>query len=377
MYTADIKPEIASLAPYAPGLSIDLIREQYGCSQIIKLASNENPLGASPCVQEAIARHANAVFRYPRGGNPRMIEALAKHHSVPKERLILGNGSDEIIDLLIRILVGKDQSIVCCAPCFTLYPIQAAIAGVAASRVPLKTDFSFDFQALVDHVTPSTRLVFLTTPDNPSGYCPKGEEVLAFAAAIEKKAPRCLLVIDEAYMDFSPTEATDSLLISNKIPDNVAILRTFSKSYGMAGLRLGYGIVPEQIADAFWRTRLPFSVNILAEEAGLAALGDTVFHQKTLETVTLERARLSQALKDLHCTVWPSSANFLLFTLPPKTLSAKDCFEQLLRAGIIIRHLKGYDLPQHLRITLGNHEENTAFLHALRSILHQTNGTTA
>lgn len=363
-------PRIRELDAYVPGLSIAEIQQKYGLSQVIKMASNENPLGASPLAQEAARRHAPSLFRYPQGGNPRLVRALADLHAVDSRRLAVGNGSDEIIDLLIRMLAepGK-HSLACFEPCFSIYPIQGRIAGVKVRRCPLKKDFSFDFDTLLRLVDQSTRLVFVSTPDNPSGYCPPRGAVADLAGRLADIAPDCLLVVDEAYMDFAEDEAGASLLASGALPDNAVFLRTFSKSWGLAGLRLGYGVLPPALAEYFWRARLPFSVNILAEEAGLAALADTAFRRATLDAVRRGRATLRDGLTALGCTVWPSAANFLLFRLPPDAGSAKGCFEALLRRGIIIRPLNSYNLPEHLRVSVGDAGENAAFLAAMREIL--------
>ncbi|WP_288229038.1 histidinol-phosphate transaminase [uncultured Desulfovibrio sp.] len=363
-------PRIRELDAYVPGLSIAEIQQKYGLSQVIKMASNENPLGASPLAQEAARRHAPSLFRYPQGGNPRLVRALADLHAVDSRRVAVGNGSDEIIDLLIRMLAepGK-HSLACFEPCFSIYPIQGRIAGVEVRRCPLEKDFSFDFDALLRLVDQSTRLVFVTTPDNPSGYCPPRGAVADLAGRLADIAPDCLLVVDEAYMDFAEDEAGASLLASGALPDNAVFLRTFSKSWGLAGLRLGYGVLPPALAEYFWRARLPFSVNILAEEAGLAALADTAFRRATLDAVRRGRATLRDGLTALGCTVWPSAANFLLFRLPPDAGSAKGCFEALLRRGIIIRPLNSYNLPEHLRVSVGDAGENAAFLAAMREIL--------
>lgn len=367
------RPCIDSLKAYVPGLSIAEIQQKYGLSQVIKMASNENPLGASPLAQEAVRRHADSLFRYPQGGNPRLCAALAQMHRVKPEQIVVGNGSDEIIDLLIRILAEPNQhSIVCFKPCFSIYPIQGKINDIRIRRQPLNQDFSFDFDALLALVDETTRLVFITAPDNPSGYCPPREEVARLAEKLAHCAPHCLLVVDEAYADFAEDEAAVSLLAAGLLPKNTAFLRTFSKSWGLAGLRLGYAIMPPTLADYYWRARLPFSVNILAEEAGLAALADTAFRESTLATVRQGRTVLAQGLRSLGCTVWPSAANFLLFRLPEEaggSGTAQACFEHLLQAGIIIRPLKSYDLPEHLRVSVGDAMENAAFLAAMQSFL--------
>lgn len=373
MFEKIVRPEVSALDAYVPGRSIEEIRGEYGIEQVIKMASNENPLGTSPLVQQALAVHASEAFRYPSGGNPRLVNTLAEHYHVSSKRIVVGNGSDEIIDLLIRMLTipGKDN-IVCFRPCFALYPIQGQINGVEVRREPLGDDFVFDFDGLLSHVDEKTRLVFVTTPDNPSGYCPKPAEIQALA---ERLPEDCLLVLDEAYMDFAPEEGESesewSVFAAGNLPANAAVIRTFSKSYGLAGMRLGVGILPEYLADCYWRMRLPFSVNILAEEAALAALKDETFRAATLETVRKGRKELTQALRKLGCTVFPSRANFLMF-LPPAGHKASDLYEGLLRRGVIVRALKSYELPGNIRVSVGNAEENRIFLAAMVELLGGT-----
>ncbi len=355
--TYTVRPEIEALKPYVPGLSIAEIRERYNCTQVIKMASNENPLGASPYVQERLSKAANVVYSYPQGGNPRLVEALAKRHNVEASRIVVGNGSDEIIDLLMRIrCIPEKHNIVCFKPCFGIYTTQAHIGGITLRQEPLNDDFSFSFSKLMALVDENTSMVFITTPDNPSGFCPKASHVLEFARSLPSS---CLLIIDEAYMDFTH-EQEFSLLVQGHDLDNVVFLRTFSKSYGLAGLRLGYGILPPSLAEYMWRTRLPFSVNILAEEAGLAALEDTIFYEKTLQVVQAGRKQLCEGLQKLNCKVYESHTNFLMFE--PRGLNAQDVFEALLKKGIIIRPLKSYGLPHLLRISVGTEQDNKLFL---------------
>ncbi|MDD4701323.1 MAG: histidinol-phosphate transaminase [Desulfovibrio sp.] len=373
MSQISVRQEILALKAYVPGLSIAEIQQKYNLGQVIKMASNENPLGMPPLAREAVQRHAGMGFRYPQGGNPRLAEALAQRHGLETKRVVVGNGSDEIIDLLIRILAEPGvHNLVCFEPCFSIYPIQGRICGVEVRRQPLNADFSFDFDALLAKVDANTRLVFITTPDNPSGYCPPREDVARLAARLAQIAPACLLVVDEAYMDFAENEPESSLLASGQLPENTAFMRTFSKSFGLAGMRVGYGILPPALAEYCWRARLPFSVNILAEEAALAALKDTTFYSQTLQTVRQGRNVLTVGLTALGCNVWPSAANFVLFSLPENTLDAQDGFEALLRRGIIIRPLNSYNLPGHLRVSIGNEEENRVFLLAMDEILLQS-----
>lgn len=367
---SDLPERIRALVAYSPGLSMEEIRQKYGLANIIKMASNENPLGCPPLAREAIVRHASSAFRYPRGGNPRLAQALAKKHGVNPDQIAIGNGSDEIIDLLIRILCepGK-RSIVCFQPCFAIYPVQAQINGIETRRVPVNEDFSFNFERLLNAVDYATRICFLTTPDNPSGYCPPKKMVRDFARELYARNAKCILVIDEAYMDFAPEEKESSLLASGEILPNTVFLRTFSKSYGLAGLRAGYGILPEELASFFWRARLPFSLNILAEEACLAALEDAAFRETTLKTVKKGRETLASGLIELGCRVFPSSANFLMFAPPANSISAGELFEKLLQKGIIIRRLTSYGLPDLLRVSVGNSRENRVFLSVMEELL--------
>ncbi len=359
-----VRSAINALKPYVPGLSTNEIREKYGLSQVTKMASNENPLGASPLVQERINSYANSVYCYPQAGNPRLVSALAKKHKVDAQCIVLGNGSDEIIDLLMRICCEpQTHNIVCFKPCFGIYTTQAQIGAIELRQCALNEDFSFPFDNLLKLIDKNTALVFITTPDNPSGFCPTSSQVLEFA----KKLPQhCILVIDEAYMDFT-NEAEYSLLAQGNHLKNIVFLRTFSKSFGLAGLRLGYGILPADLAQYMWRTRLPFSVNILAEEAGLAALEDEVFYQATLSTVHAGRKQLVDGLQNLGCQTYKSHANFIMFE-PPKPHDAFNVFELLLQKGIIIRPLKSYALPHLLRISVGTEKENNMVLAHLTEI---------
>ncbi|MGE4298779.1 MAG: histidinol-phosphate transaminase [Desulfovibrionaceae bacterium] len=365
---ATLRPEVLDFTPYVAGLSIEEITQKYGLSQVIKMASNENPLGVSPLVQRAIRDHAALAFRYPRSGNPRLLAALASRLGVAPSRLVVGNGSDEIIDLLIRVRATPGtHNVLTFKPCFSMYTLQSRLCGVELRQVPLRPDYSFPYDDFVAAADENTAIAFITTPDNPSGFTPPVADIEALARALPQD---CLLVVDEAYMDFALPQEAYSL--ASRLDDfpNVVIVRTFSKMYGLAGMRLGYGIMPEWLADYMWRVRPPFSVNILAEEAGIAALADTDFLRATLETVAAGRELLGRELAALGCEVAPSQANFLLFTLPQGArLNARAVFERLLQRGVIIRPLASYNLPDSLRVTVGNAEENMIFLKAMREVL--------
>lgn len=372
-----VREAVQGFEPYSPGRSIDEIRELYGLEKVIKLASNENPLGASPLVQKAIQRAAAGVFRYTQSGTPRLAAAIAAHHGVSPACVVTGNGSDEVIDLLIRCKAEPGvHNVVTFDPCFSLYPLQSRLCGVELRQAPLNDDFTFNWPAMLALVDEKTALVFVTTPDNPSGYTPPVAEI----AAVAKKLPQgALLVIDEAYMDFAAASkgkdnariSEFSLLPSIAEYNNIAVLRTFSKSWGMAGLRLGYGIMPAELADYLCRVRPPFSVNILAEAAGIAALQDSAFRQATLLAVEEGREYLSKELAAMGCKVYPSRSNFIMFGLPQNvSLSPDELFDALLRRGIIIRQLKSYKLPHLLRISVGSMDENRTLVKEMREILY-------
>lgn len=359
-----ILPHLKSFKAYEPGLSIEEIKAKYGLGRIVKLASNENPLGVSPVVKEVLAKYKDYVFRYPRGGNEALKEALASFLKIPKQNLVLGNGSDEIIDLLFRLLVDPSKhKVLAFNPCFSIYKTQARLLGVKLEQVSLNPDFSFNFKELLSRVDKDTRLIFLTSPDNPSGFAAKKEEIKSFIAQLPEHT---FLVLDEAYIDFADPLDSFSFLDEHKKYPRVIFLRTFSKLFGLAGLRLGYAILHEDLADYFWRIRLPFSVNILAEKAGIAVLKDEFFYRETRRVVLEGRKFLATKLEQLNCTVFPSQANFILFKPP---IDAWQIFTELLKKGIIIRTLKSYGLSEYLRVSIGVEEENKLFIKELELVL--------
>jgi len=359
-----VRPEILTFTPYVPGLSEQEIMERYGLSRVIKLASNENPLGVSPLAAEAMARTAAQVHRYPRNHSPRLNAAIAKAFGVPVERVITGNGSDEIIDLLMRVTArpGVDN-VICYEHCFSMYGLTARLSGVEYREVPRGENYRLPLETLAEAVDANTAMVFVTTPDNPTGLAARAEELMVLAGVLPAGT---LLVVDEAYMDFSWPPEEYSMLQQAAEMDNVVVLRTFSKAYGLAGLRLGCGIMPQWLADHVRRARPPFTVNLMAEEAGVAALEDEAFYSATLEAVFKGRELFLKRLPELGCQVWPSQSNFVMFRPPA---DAGGVCEGLLRRGIIVRHLKSFGLPENIRVNVGAAEENEAFLAALAEVL--------
>ncbi len=351
---------------YVPGLSIDEIKEKYGVKNIIKLASNENPYGASPVVQEVIKKYSSYVFRYPRSDYPELTQKIAEHLNIDERKIVVGNGSDELIDLIIKLNLQKEGNILFFSPGFSIYELQAKIYGVNIKKVPLNEDFSFSLEKMLSYIDKNTILIFLNTPYNPSGYAVTKRELISFLNKVPKDI---IVVIDEAYIDFVGKIEEYSLLDQLDSYENVVILRTFSKAYGLAGLRLGYGIMNFELAKLLKKARLPFSVNILAEKAGIAALKDKEYYELTVKTVITQRSFLSETLKKYGCTVLPSYANFIMFKPP---LSADFIYEELLKRGIIIRSLRSYNIPDWLRVSIGTPKENKIFLKSLYEILKKT-----
>lgn len=359
-----VRPEAEAFAPYVPGRSIDEIRDQFGLAQVVKMASNENPLGTSPLVQERLRRAAPLAFRYAQAGTPRLTAAIARHHGLDAASVVAGNGSDEIIDLLLRVVPRPGQDhVLAFRPCFGIYVTQTRLAGVPLRQVPLPESLDLDLDALAAAADDTTAVVFVTNPDNPSGAAVPAKALLGLLARLPR---RTLLVVDEAYVDFADDVARHTVLPHVATQPRLVVLRTFSKMYGLAGLRLGFGVMAPWLAELLLRVKLPFSVNVLAEQAGLAALEDTLFVAETRRTVLEGRAYLGAELARLGCQVRPSQANFLMFR-PPRP--AAEVFEALLARGVIIRPLASYGLPDWLRVSIGTEAENRLFIRTLAEVL--------
>ena len=280
---------VRGFKPYTAGLSIDEIREKYGIERVIKLASNENPLGTSPLVQHTLETHVGLAFRYPQAGNPRLVKAIAAHHGVSPSRIIVGDGSDEVIDLLFRICVEPGvNNAVAFMPCFGIYTTQAALCGVELRQTPVNADFSFPWDNLLKLVDDKTSLVFVTTPDNPSGYTPPVAELETLAKALPDT---CLLVLDEAYIDFT---AGPGFLARLGEFGNLIVLQTLSKAWGMAGLRLGLAFASEAVAGLFARVKYPYNINSLAQQAVAERLTEDISPQ--VAEIRAERDRLAPQL---------------------------------------------------------------------------------
>ncbi|OEU66450.1 MAG: histidinol-phosphate transaminase [Desulfovibrio sp. S3730MH75] len=359
-----VRPDVMETKPYVPGLTIEEIKEKYGLESVIKLASNENPLGASPVAIEAINRHAPDIFRYPHNGNPRLNKAIAERIGVAQENIISGNGSDEIIDLLVRVKAepGRDE-VLTYESCFSMYSLMSRLSGINFRQIPREAEHKQPLKAMTAAVTDKTAIVFVTTPDNPTGLAVTAKEVRKMAESIPEQT---ILAIDEAYIDFAtPAEEYDMRPLLKEFP-NVVLLRTFSKAFGLAGMRVGFGIMSTELAGFINRARAPFTVNLLAEEAAIAVLGDDKFYNETLDVVLRGRKMFTDEIRAMGCEVLPSQANFLMFK---PTRDAGEVFEELLKRGIIVRPLKSFGLSEYIRVNMGTDVENKIFIDTLKELL--------
>lgn len=352
-----------SLTTYQPGKPIEDVKRQFKLTSVIKLASNENALGPSPKAVAALRRATSGVHRYPDATCRELRGRLAKKLRVDPASLIFGNGSDELIVLALRAFVDPGDEVVVAAPTFLIYELQARACGASVVVVPLK-EYRYDLRAMKTVVTPHTKLVFIANPDNPTGtYVTKKE----FSAFLRDLPSDVIVFMDEAYYEF--VEAGDYPQTLPQVRDrSLIVTRTFSKAYGLAGLRVGYGIAQPPMIAAMEAVREPFNVNSLAQVAATAALEDTQFLSRTLRTIREGRRYLTSELDALHVRHVPSATNFILIELGP---GAAEIAQQLLERGVIVREMSGWKLSGCIRVTIGTMTENRRFMQALKQCLTQ------
>jgi len=360
--TIRVPANILKISPYVPGKPIEELERELGISQSIKLASNENPLGPSPMALQAIQAMLAKLHRYPDGSGHAFIQALARHLDCPTEAIVMGNGSDDIIALLATTLLKPGDRAVMPQPSFLMYEIAVRAVGAEPVFVPLK-DLAIDLDGMGRAVDADTRLVFLCNPNNPTGTTISDE---AFRRFLLDLPPRVVIVVDEAYIEFvrDPDCLQSHSYWSSGHP--IVTLRTFSKLYGLAGLRVGYGVMPVELAGYLNRIRQPFNVNSLAQVAARAALGDQDFVQCTLQVVHEGLAYLFNALKHMGVHAFPTQSNFFLIDVGD---DAEAIFQDMLRQGVIVRSMKGYGYPRYIRVNVGTKDENERFIKALRVVL--------
>jgi len=354
-----VHPDIASLSPYVPGKPIEELQRELGLTRVIKLASNENPLGSSPKALTALREGSSALHRYPDGGAFRLREALADRWKVPLDQIILGNGSDEILGLLARTFLAPGDEAVMADQTFVIYKMEVTAAHGKPVVVPLK-QWRHDLQAMAAAVTDRTRLLFLCNPNNPTGTMVTADEV---ELLLSRVPPHLVVVFDEAYFEYVRSQQFPDSMAYVRQGRNVIVLRTFSKIYGLAGLRIGYGVATAEIISFLNRVRPPFNANSLAQRAALAALGDEEHVARSRAVNEAGMEQMVKGLSSLGFAPIPSEANFVYVDVGR---DGRAVFEALLREGIIIRHIEG---PM-VRVTIGIEEENREFLAALKRVIH-------
>jgi len=344
---------VLAIRPYVPGKPLEELERDLGIGNSVKLASNENPVGPSPAAVDAVGKALSGINRYPDGSGYYLKKVLSKRLSVSEDEVILGNGSNELIDIAARTFMTYGDEAVMATPSFVVYSMAVQSVGGVCVQVPLK-DYMHDLDAMAAAVTPRTRMLFIANPNNPTGTINRKDE---FDRMMAKMPDNLIVVVDEAYFEYvSDPGYADSMkhLHSDR---NVLILRTFSKMYGLAGLRLGYGVAKREILADMNRLREPFNTNSIAQKAGIAALGDDEHLRRSREVNESGKEYLYRRLGEMGMSYVPTEANFIYMPVA----GAPALYEKLLRLGVIVRPMG----PDSLRVTIGLPEENRRFIEAL------------
>jgi len=355
-------PYLRGLIPYSPGKPIEEVERELGISNSVKLASNENPLGPSPLALQALREALPGIHRYPDGGGHYLRQALARHWDVAPDLVILGNGSNELLELAGRCFLLPGDEAVYAEQAFIVYDMVAQVTGATKVTVPL-TNFTHDLDGIRAAISPRTKLVFIGNPNNPTGTAVPARALEAFLESVPSEV---LVILDEAYYEYLPPELTPDALRFVRAGRLVLVLRTFSKIYGLAGLRIGYGIGPAPLVGLLNRAREPFNTNSLAQAAATAALSDEQHVASTRAITETGRKFLTEQCRALGLRVVPSVANFLLVDVGRPGPATADA---LLRHGVIVRPMAGYGFPTHLRISVGTPPENERCIAALKAVL--------
>ncbi len=353
-----VSENIKSISPYVPGKPIEEVERELGITGTIKLASNENPLGPSPKAVAAVKKVLEGLNRYPDGSGFYLSQALAKKYGVDVNEIILGNGSNELIELVVRTFVQPGDEIVSADPSFVVYKMITQAAGGTNGIVPCK-DMRHDLDAMAERITTKTKVVFIANPNNPTGTMNTKAEMDRF---MQRVPDHVIVAVDEAYFEYvTHAEYPDSLDYL-KEGKNILALRTFSKIYGLAGLRIGFGITTAEIAELMNKVRQPFNTNSLAQAGALAALADRKHVEKSIALNNEGKQLLYQSFQQLGISYIPTETNFIMFET---ALDARDVFNTLMRQGVIIRPMG----PKRLRVTIGLPEENKRFVAELEKIV--------
>ncbi len=355
-------PGIANLKPYVPGKPVSELERELGITDSVKLASNENPLGCSEAARQAIRDQLGEVARYPDGGGFALRNALAAKHDIDPDCITLGNGSNDVLDMIARVFLGPGRESLFSQHAFAVYPISSQAVG-ATLRVAPARDYGYDLEAMINLVGDATGVAWIANPNNPTGTWLDGEELEGFVAGVPENV---IVVVDEAYIEYVAEPGyPDASRWLARYP-NLIVTRTFSKAYGLASLRVGYSLSHPDIADLLNRVRQPFNVNSMALAAAEAALGDQAFIERSVAVNREGMAQLTEGFSRLGLEWIPSVGNFVTVDLG-RPVEPVD--QALLREGCIARPVANYGLPNHLRVTVGLAEENERFLAALEKVL--------
>ena len=353
-----------SIKPYVPGKPIEDVKREYGLDDVIKLASNENPYGVSPKALTAMEAALCRLNKYPDGAGYTFRAALAAHFHVDMDQVAIGNGADDLIQELSMAYLEDGDEVVVSRSSFPMYDIYASAMRARLVKTPLMDDLGIDLEAMADAITDRTKLVYVCNPNNPTGKIVSADDVDAF---IQRVPENVLVVLDEAYFEMvDSADYPESLRYVREGRTNVFVMRTFSKVYGLAGIRVGYGFAHPDIISTMLRIKPPFNVNVLAQAAGIAALTDTEFVTKSVEGNKVGRQYLARGFNRLNLSHAESHTNFVLVNIGP---SAPAVQQQLLERGIIVRPCVNYDLPEYLRVSIGTMDQNKRFIQELEAIL--------
>ncbi len=370
MNLCDFAPEyIRSIQPYQPGKPISELARELGLDEasVIKLASNENPLGTSPLALDAMINALHHVALYPDGSGYELKAALSKRYAVAPDQIILGNGSNDVLDLAARVFLKPGAAAVYSQHAFAVYPLVVQMIGANGLAVPAR-DYGHDLPAMLDAITPETRIVFIASLNNPTGTLSTEEELYCF---MERVSRDVLVVMDEAYYEYLPeTNKPDSIKWLKQFP-NLLITRTFSKVYGLAGARIGFGLAHPDVANLMNRVRQPFNVSSIGLVGALAALQDSEFVQKSYALNRAGMLQLTDGFRKMGIEYIPSYGNFISFRVRGDAANTPKIYQSLLRQGIIVRPLGIYEMPNHLRVTIGLESQNKRFLEALEYALEE------
>ncbi|MBC8368276.1 histidinol-phosphate transaminase [bacterium] len=353
---------IKNLRPYSPGKPIEEVQRELGLDRVVKLASNENPWGPSPMAIKAVSGALGGLHRYPDMLARDLRSALAARFDLKMENVVVGSGSEGIMANIMRTFLCDEDEILTAENTFVGFMVLANGSGQKITLVPRGADYRYDLEGMSSELSEYTKIIYLANPDNPTGTIFTRKE---FDAFMKRVPSRCLVIYDEAYIEFAADDARFPDSMSYRY-DNVITLRTFSKAYGLAGLRIGYGFAHEDLIANLMKVKLPFEPSVLAQIAGRAALEDQDFLRRTLEGTLAGRKTLQSGLVNAGFEVLPGSTNFLAVKAPSAETAAEICQNLLLR-GVIVRPLTAFGFPELFRVTIGTEEENTFFLEALKA----------